>query len=228
MPFRRACQDFRAGLLVFVALVFASPVWAQDASRDSSDQQDGFCSSMGCRWSAVSAGLLIGSLTVTPANRAERVDGVMLPHASTSNAQITPEDCAACKVNNRPFDVPPGILDKLLSEFGIGHGPNAHSKNGGANGLGESGNGVGGGNGSEGAGASIAGGNSGGASGGSAGGSGANGAGGFAAAAGGGAGVSAAVTAADVTVTPEPQTVVLVATGLIALVPVSRRVRRRR
>jgi len=219
MPFRRAGQDLRAGLLVFVALVFASPVWAQDASRDSSDQRDGFCSSMGCRWSAVSAGVLIGSLTVAPANRAERVGGGMLPHVSTSNAQITPEDCGPCKVNNRPFDVPPGILDKLLSEFGVGRGPNAHSKNAGANGEGEGGNGVGAGND-----------HSGGASGGSAAGTGgANGANGFgAAAAGGGPGVSAAINAADVTVTPEPQTAVLVATGLIALVPVSRRIRRRR
>lgn len=221
MPFRRAGQDLRAVLMVFVALVFASPVWAQDASRDSSDQRDGFCSSMGCRWSAVSAGVLIGSLTVAPANRAERVGGGMLPHVSTSNAQITPEDCAPCKVNNRPFDVPPGILDKLLSEFGVGHGSNAHSKNAGANGEGEGGSGAGAGNGGD---------NAGGASGGSAGGTGgANGANGFgAAAAGGGPGVSAAVNAADVTVTPEPQTAVLVATGLIVLVPVSRRIRRHR
>jgi hypothetical protein len=154
----------------------------------------------------------------------------MLPHASTSNAQITPEDCAPCKVNNRPFDVPPGILDRLLSEFGIGHGPNAHSKNEAANAQGEGGNGVGAGNGGESAGASIAGENSGGASGGTAGeANGANGAGRFGAvAAGGGPGVSATVTAAEVTVTPEPQTAVLVATGLIVLVPVGRRIRRRR
>ena len=228
MSFRRLRPDHRAGLLFLVALGFASPAFAQDASRDSSDQREGFCSSAGCRWSAVSAGVLIGTLSVTPANRPERMV-VPLPRAATSSAQITPEACAACKVNDRPFDVPPGILEKLMAQLGLGRGPNAHSRTG-AGAQGAGGSDVGDGNGGS-PGASIASDNSGGASGGTAAGSaGTNGAGNAfgAGGVGGGPGVSAALAAPDVTVTPEPQTAVLVATGLIVLVPVGRRIRRRR
>lgn len=227
MSFRRLRPDHRAGLLFLVALGFASPTFAQDASRDSSDHHEGFCRSAACRWSAVSAGVLLGTLSVAPANRTERMV-VSMPHAATTSAQITPEACAACKLNDRPFDVPPGILEKLMAQLGLGRGPNAHSKNG-AGAQGAGGSEVGGGNGGS-TGPSMASDNSDGASGGAAGGSGgANGAGNSfgAAAAGGGPGVSAALASPGVTVTPEPQTAVLVATGLIALVPVSR-IRRRR
>lgn len=220
MSFRRLRPDLRAGLLVLVALGFASPGLAQSATRDSTDEQEGLCSSMECRWSAISAGVLVGTLSVTPANRAERVRAISVPRASSGNAQITPEECAPCKVNNRPFDVPPGILDKLFAELGVGSGVNSHSKKGGANTEGEGGIQVGDGNAGSNAEA--------GASGGSAGGP--NGAGTSfgAGAVGGGPGVSAVVNTADITVTPEPQTLALVATGLIVLVPVSRRIRRRR
>lgn len=228
MSFRRPRPD-RATLLLIVALGFASPAFAQDASRDSSDQHEGFCGSAGCRWSALSAGVLIGTLSVAPANRAERM-AASLPHAATSSAQITPEACAACKVNDRPFDVPPGLLERLMAELSLGRGPDSHSRNG-AGAQGAGGSEVGDANGGTSTGAPIASDNSGGASGGTAAGSGGtNGAGNSfgAAAVGGGPGISAALSAADVTVTPEPETVVLVATGLVVLVPVSRRLRRRR
>jgi hypothetical protein len=120
-------------------------------------------------------------------------------------------DCPACKVNNRPFMIPPGLLFQLAKDHGNG---TMDSQNGKSTGSADDGDNdavvaIGGGSVSivmpavGGAGASNS---------------------------AGVVGKAAALASApvDVTTNPEPATLVLMATGLFGLVPLLRRKRRDR
>lgn len=150
------------------------------------------------------------------------VGGEFLVGQSFTRAGAFSDGCPACKENNRPFFVPPGILMRLSDGvagrgFGLGlakfqvdgldeddvFGNDAHARNGDAGNAGDAG---------DGSTMSQAVASSGGAS---------------VQAIGAGVIVNTPLVAMAVTVNPEPSTIVLIATGLFGLVPLIGRRRRR-
>ena len=196
-----------AALAIFtIALaptVASAQWWSSRARSDSTDS----CGQSGCVWLTLVNDLPFGSLGLSRSHR-----GVLGPGApgpfGFSNVVFSMggpmvwslSDCPACKSNDRPFIVPPGIEKKLANQHGATSGSASDADHAGEIGDEENGppvqtparagGGVGAHNGAR------------------------------------GAGVGAAVTSA-VVVTPEPAALLLVATGLIALAPVVVRAGRR-
>lgn len=205
MPTHRSRCEFAVGMTTFLLALASSPVGAQSAATDSSG--GAFCGSMTCRWSMVSAGVLAGALSISPTSvpMAKRTE--QPADAPSNDFGFTLADCAPCKINNRPFEIPPGIMSKFLQQQidtrNANQNGNAHGEN--DNAQGQNGNGQGQNDNDNATGNTNSNGNG-------------NG--------NGNSGGRLAALATPVTSTPEPRSLLLLATGMLVLVPVTRRLRR--
>lgn len=223
----------RWSMVVMLAFAVLAPPSAA-SSQDSSNGRGVDCRAVGCTWFAmVVANYPIGSLTVGPTSWRGEAVTPGLKFSTIGDAEVPLIDCASCKTNPRGFLVPPGILMKMSLDDGVEPGMGHHHGNGLVSGrsVGEGdfdsddddgGRGRGG-NGANGLGAS----------GGTFGVSGPPFPGGVSSGAPGSVSAGAlpagpnAPVLDDVTTTPEPSTILLVATGVLALLPFGRRPGRR-
>ena len=192
-----------------VALVpaLAGAQWV--TSRSNADSSD-TCGAYGCTWLTFTNFVASLSLGRSAARRSTMRFLSAVPFTMTGDEFSSSSDCPACKDNDRPFFMPPGIEKKLARlHRGVNGEQNGGDENG-ADGAHEGGPP-----------AQTPGGVGIGAQGGVAGGV----AGGVGQDPPGGA-VAGAVTP-SVVVTPEPAALVLLATGLLALAPFLVRTRRR-
>jgi len=202
-----------AAAIVVVLPTIAAAQWSGTRSnRDSTDS----CGAAGCSWFLFMNSLPAGSLNLSSRATAAAQFYRPLPFSASADLFSSLSDCPACKSNNRPFIVPPGIVTKLANQGSNqsgGHGGSGDDDGEHENGAPGAASGVGpqAGLPANGNGASNAQGGNGNAPG----------------QASTGGIVAAAVTP-SVIVTPEPGALVLVATGLLALVPVVVRSRERR